>query len=457
MPTSTDDESIDSYIGALPQRGTRAPTTDVLGAEQPAYWNAGWREAESNAGSTPARVLVIGDSIMAGQPANQGAAVTQSWLDESFYGYLRDLYLAPTVPEGLTGAFYGLNESILRNANYHMDGVVAPSAPIYFNNGTSPDPINGVGSMVNHNWATNNNGWWWAPTSASTTAWTDNTSWMVTFQPRWTDATRIDVLHNNYFASGSAATSFQYGTAADGSGKVTSAAFAVADATTAYSPNRTTIWTGAAAQQRVYLGGQSVASGWQPHGFVAYRNATKGLHIARMAFTGRTAGEFGKANSGVPSDRIKAIVGGFDGTNYNAIGFPTAPHLLIYALGVNDCNQSLGGVQTSWNGSPARYGAVLRRVVEAGRRARPDMSILVLLPHYVPITYGDNPSFAFNDSWPLYHDAARRIAREYGCAYLSVNARWASTAFARGYQAVDDGHPLAAGYKDMATFVAGVL
>jgi lysophospholipase L1-like esterase len=302
------------------------------------------------------------------------------------------------------------------------------------------------GTPANYTWTVVQNGWWWVAQGASTTAWTTATSYMAAFTSPYTD--------------GNASGSWKYGPNADASGATSVTGIPISFS----AVNRATVYSGAASQPTVYFGSQGHASDFYLLGCIVYRNTavggaavSNGLQIARHAFTGKTAAEFTQINSGgVPVDRAKAMIGGYDGSTYDAVGFPTCPHLLIYALGVNDNNRSQTDA-SGVNADPHTFMHSLRRVVEAGRRGRPDMSVLIILPHYGAIDYADNPSFAYNDSWVDYHDAAQVVAREYTCALLSMNARWGSTAFAQGFQSANDGHPTAAGYADMAAFIAGVL
>lgn len=425
----------------------------AAGVFAPDHWDDGWRAARRAAGTSPVRVVMIGDSITAGQPANQASGNTQDWLNASYYGVLRDR-LAARINGGLGAEFFGTNESLLRNANYH--DAAGAHAPLFFADGALTGPSGTI--PANYGWSTVQNGWWWIEQATSTTVWTTNTSYMAAFTSPYTDTVRVDALYVNMF--GNAAGSWKYGPNASGAGAVTVSGIPISF----NAVNRVTVYSGAASQPTVYFGSQGHASDFYLLGCIAYRNTnaggfavSNGLQVARHAFTGKTAGEFTQTNSsGQPADRAKAIVGGWDGTTYDGIGFPTCPHLLIYAMGVNDNNRS----QTDASGvnlDPHTFMHSVRRVVEAGRRGRPDMSILLLLPHYAPIDYGDNPSFAYNDSWVDYHAAAQVVAREYGCALLSLNARWGATAFAQGFQAANDGHPAAAGYADMAAFIAGVL
>lgn len=420
------------------------PRKLAAGVYAPDHWDDGWRAAKRAAGTTPARVMLIGDSITSGQPGNNAADNTQDWLNESYYGYLRDR-LALRINGGLGAEFFGLNESILRNPFYH--DAFGAHAPLFYADGALTGPSGTIPG--DFGWSVVRHGWWWIAASTTTTAWANNTSYMAAFTPPYDDVVQVDALYVNYF--GNASANWKYGPNANSSGATTVSGIGISG----NAVNRTTVYSGAASQPTVYFGGQGHSSDFYLLGCVAYRSTSGGLQIARHAFTGKTAGEF-TSGEGFPSDTAKALMGGHNGTSYDAIGFPTCPHLAIFALGINDNNRSQTDA-SGVNADPHTYMHVLRRVVEAGRRGRPDMSILILLPYYPPVDYADGPGFAYGDSWVDYHQAAQVVAREYGCALLGVNARWGATAFAQGFTPVNDGHLLAAGYADVAEFIAGVV
>jgi len=411
----------------------------------------GWEAAKNDAATTAAELGFVGDSVTSGQPGNSDGDASdnpQDWLNDSYYGQARDL-LAARIPHGLTAEFFGLNESLLRNVNYH-DGTAGntPHAPLVYNDG--------VLGGHDHQWAVNRNGWWFYATALESPVvpWTNANTWMVKFTPPYDDAIKVEAIYANYFGTNNG--TFYYGSSADGSGKLQTAPIPLALLSTGYETHRLAVWEGSASRPTVYLGQQSAVQTLGLLGFVVYRRADGGLRTFRHAFTGNTAAQFGSRTTGVPTDRIKAIVGGFDGTDYGGTGFPTAPHCLVFALGINDCNRTLsedGGE----NADPWHYEQVLRATVEAGRRARPDMSIVFLMPYYPPQDYCDTTGFSQNDSWEPYVAAAMRVAQEYGCVVVSMNERVGSTPLAQGFLAATDGHPVTEGYRVMAETLVEVL
>jgi GDSL-like Lipase/Acylhydrolase family len=145
-----------------------------------------------------------------------------------------------------------------------------------------------------------------------------------------------------------------------------------------------------------------------------------------------------------------ALIGGEnpqkDGqSTFGTFGFPTAPHLFVYSLGIND---SAGGGLAS----NTLLGAASS--IEGLRRGRPNASVLLLLPCN-PGPSADGVGFAGN--WPTWRQAYLDLALTYGCAFIDIGQRWGQTPYGQGFLTTNSVHPSDLGHADIAAAVLSVI
>ncbi len=211
---------------------------------------------------------------------------------------------------------------------------------------------------------------------------------------------------------------------------------------------RTVACTGGSVVRRLTLDGLAV----QPHrltfdtgpdpqalvlqGFTSYGAKEAGIGIARLAAPGVSAVDY-LTTKGEPTDLF-----GLWSRNQ---GFPTAPHLAVIALGINDCQT---GVPVE------RFGEAIERLVGALRQARADTSVL-LVANAAPVE-GMSQPFRNAERWPVYVARMRAAAEGLHCGLLDIGARWGTAALPSRYLVPTRPEPTDAGHADIAA-AAGLL
>jgi hypothetical protein len=400
----------------------------------PDGWDDGWRTARKAAkgGTGYARCMLVGDSIAEGQP-NSSEPAFDSYTN-SFFGRIESGLVAKGLP--LAARAFGTNESLARHATYNWTAL-----------GGAPWLVNTA--------ANNNAGYCQVMGSSVVGAFPANIAMQFNGH---VGAVQIDFLHalwfnsSTYFSyrhnnSGSygAAVEVQRGTVAQYKSQTLSLA--------GLNPtNATTVQFGLQlASDHVTNLGNTL---WMLAAIERYR-LDYGLQTTRFAWSGRTAGDFGRADS-TPPQKMAQLLGGYDGTNWDAVGFPFCPHLAVLEPSINDCNQS-NSPYLDPGGMYAAYCAF----ADYARRGRPNMSILVVIPFY-PLpsaspNAGDSTGWTNNVAWQTYQHAIREACKAKNMAYLDVAAAWESTGVARGYVSALDAHWMNAGHQWVATQILGLV
>jgi hypothetical protein len=204
------------------------------------------------------------------------------------------------------------------------------------------------------------------------------------------------------------------------------------------------------------IGIQNAASVCLPMGAAIYPSgrSTGGLALARFCNGGQAATDYVSGTLGQfgPTDRIRLIGGpgtqGDSGTYTTRFGYPTQPHLAIFALGANDCNQANSG--SDWSTS-------IRRFIQACRRGVANASILLLIVCNPDGDSSDGSGFQ-PQNWYAYWNVAAQFSTMYNVAVASVHARWGETPVASGFLTSGNNvHPTDAGHQDIANFLLPLL
>lgn len=393
-------------------------TADVLNSRNrwavlPSGWDAGWKasKAAAKTGST-AWILANGDSVVAGQGSTD-------YLNNGWVGKLRAAMLAAGVP--LYGDFFpawtynlGTNPAAQGSVPFSTP----PAATIY---------EAGLGRVI-------------VPGSTGTA--------FTTFTTPRNDVVGMDIVYVDY-ATGS----FQY--SVDGGGNVTvnttgpgtqAGAILKRVQITGLTAGTHTLAIGNAATtaNALMLCGVSTYSGTSGVGWVRNGYPTMaGVDLCTAAGTNTGAG----GGASFPPDKARLIEGStYAGINFT--GFPVQPHLAIDAFLLNDC---------TYGCAPQAVARAMKRRIQAYRRGRDACSILFLAPSYPDGQNSDVAPGGRGPTYYLYKQEMAKMAAAHGCAFVDIDAKWAETGFAKGFQANNDLHPLDAGHNDIASVLAGIL
>jgi hypothetical protein len=411
------------FVAPPPQRA-------VQGIYLPDGWDAGYKAARVAAPTAPLRALAIGDSITLGTPA--GNVLTDSgydWIADGWFDkVVRGLIDRYDLIDG--GAFF----SPLSEGQFVT---VTPifQTPLYAGGGANgAEPflqVSGIGRVGD------SNGWWRQAWWTDTTAMTTTGTALMRFNPP-AGTLRLDVISANRGAGTYRVNVL--GTPGAGDQTITlTASDGSVQANTVYS-------SASPLAQFVYFGGQSGSGIMRVNGVMAYKHATAGIQYGRMAYGGRTFGEFAQvAGSLVPTDKPKGLFRTDDGYT----GFPRNPSLVFLAAGINDNSQGLQAY------GPDGYRAGLERTIQWIRRYTPTASICIALPWHS--TDGDDQQNQVNnESWGAFCLAARVVAERWNAAFLDFQPLFGLTPVADGY-VTTDAHPTRAGYTKIADTILGVL
>lgn len=365
----------------------------------PDGWDTGWKAAKAAAATTPAWMTGIGDSFMHG-------AYATDWHLTGWFGQLKTKFSAAGY--GTHADFWPISSNLVRN----------PSMT-----GTIPFVITSTGIS----WAQNGFG--------ELPIWTGAGVGSITFTAPYA-CTALDLV---YVDSSQGVGTWTY--TVDGGAPVT--------VTTVGSNTVKRIQlTGLAnSAHTIVCASQSGNFVLQFCGVSTYAGTT-GVGYGRLAYSGATT-VAGIGQTGFkPSDKPAA----YAGLAASAVfaGFPLAPHLAIVALGINDNTAGIG---------LDAYRQTLRRLSQALRRGRPDVSIMFVINSVANGVTSDQTSNFFGNptQWPLYQQVQRQVAAEFNAAVVDFQAKWGETAVASGFTALAQGHPAQAGHDDMATTIYAVL
>lgn len=391
----------------------------------PDGWDTAWKAARSASGSSPAKVLVLGDSNSQGYQSTDHMA-------KSFVYLIRNALVAKY---GSCADFY----SVMHSARFIVTTgySIAPT-------GTQPWTMDTTFGASGSNFHY----------GLGCTMFQDS----GTFPQTWLNAgnavfvspyscTDMDIIWHDWNTTGT----WKYNIDnAVGGGLVT----VTCDGRN--SVRRTSITGQTNAVHTVRFGGASVTLAAGLNGVVCYNVAnakTKGISFANMSGLGFRMYDWQCANNAIPADRIQQLQGRSKTAVATEIltgfGFPTQPHLTIIELGINDCQQSGGLVQF-------RIG--LRRLCEALRRGQANASILFLVCANPAIATTDmTQEFVHATSWSSYVDNIYGVAAEYNCGVYNVHANWMSTPVASGYLTATDAHPTDVGHQAIADTILPLI
>ena len=382
----------------------------------PAGWNVGWLAAKANTG-TPIQIMFFGDSVQS------GTAGVSDW--KKTYPHL--------LRESLKGSFGGLKSDYWPAWGMSL----TPNAAVV---GTPPwsaisatTPSGRIGTI----------GWHSIDYETAAGA---QAGYLQTFTS-FDTCTALDIFYQDYNSG-----TWVYNV--DGAGDQT------VTCTNAGSAANTAVKkisiTGLANTTHVVqLGKQSAASVCIPVGIATHNSAlTGGLQIARFTNAMATmANDYVTGSVGPNPQRLEVLAGltpsggGGSGTSF---GFPMQPHLLIFELGLNDCNGA---------NSVADFGTAIRRMVQACRKGRSNASIIFHIVCNPDSNISDNTSNLFAPgNWPNYTQVMNQYAQLYNCAILNTHAKWGEYPNTLGFLTnAANAHPTDAGHADIASTLLGIL
>lgn len=373
----------------------------------PDNWDAGWVAAKAASGGDLAQVSLFGDSISQG-------SVTSDWKTKSYFELLRANLLTRY---SLSGDFF----NPLYNATFQP---AVGSMPF----GAPPAGFGGFGDwgfiqvylgtqaqLVANPFVFNS-------TNAPTPNFTDADIHLL----NWNGGT---VTYNVDGGSPVVLTTFN-----DGGAYISP--FAIA--------------TQPFATHTLNFTAQSVDNAFGLAGISTFLSRTRGLFFARFAAAGWKASDWGLSPGTHPTDRILIQQGITRAPASTGYGPPTAPHLAIVELGINDMQSQVG---------LDRFEGCLRRFCQAFRRGRSNASILFIVASAPDGVNSDVTAGLFVDSqnWPLYVRRIYNVARAFGCGVLNAHAAWADQGVALGYQTTGQPHPNDAGNAWIATQLEAIL
>jgi hypothetical protein len=381
----------------------------------PDGWNTAWLAAKAAAGVTPARLLVWGDSISAG---TNGASdmVNKSWV-------------------GLLGASLAAQ----------LGGLQADYFPAW--------GFGTAGGVANPPWSTMLNGH--ALSNVTNFGWHTsgyyNGGLTTDAIQRFTSpvaCTDMDLFYLDYNSG-----TFKY--SVDGGAQQVLTCSAAGNGGNS-SIKRQQISGLSNTTHTLDIGWQSAGAVLLPMGAAIYPSGRSagGLALARFCNGGQAATDYvaGTIAQNGPTDRIKLLGGvspqGDAGTYTSPFGYPTQPHLGIFAMGANDCNNGKSG---------GDWATAIKRFIQACRRGVPNASVLLLVVCNPDSESSDGTGFQ-PGNWFSYWNVCGQFPALYNVAVASVHARWGETPVANGFlTGPNTVHPTDAGHADIANFLLPVL
>jgi hypothetical protein len=384
----------------------------------PDGWDAGWKAAKAAAGSTPAQLLFLGDSVQVGQ-------FCSDW-KKSYVHLTR---------ESLKAGLGGLHADF-----FPAWGLSAISA-------AGPIPGTPPWSVVNAG-ATDSGrqlGLSWLGVSYDNNA-TNPTPY---YQQTFTSPDACTAMELYYLDYNSGTFKFSIDGGADQTVTCTNAGVAATSNT-----KRVQITGLASATHTLAVGKQTAAALCIPIGVATYPTGLTGggLSIARFC-----AGLANLSNDWIvatqqPPKRLELYAGQNPNNNTNTTytyGYPTQPHCTIVELGLNDCNQ--GATQANWE-------IALRRLIQGLRAGRSKASILFHLTCNPDTDISDNTAGFVPANWPVFTSSVYKFAQLYNCAILNTHAKWGENPVGAGLMSVAANvHPLDAGHQDIANDLLSIL
>lgn len=369
---------------------------------EPDGWNDNWNAAKAGIASTPASLLVIGDSVSQG-------AVASNWMTTSWPQLLKT-YLLNTYAE--SAEFY---------ITSHDAAVVTALGGTF--NGTAPFSSLATARALNGGF-----GYGGIVYNTGTAV-----SAYITFVTPYA-CTDIDIIHLDFTAG-----TWKY--AIDGGSLVT-----VTNTATQYQ-KRIQLTGLSNAVHTITMGYQSAAAVCIPLGLTAFKSRTAGLQFGLMSVFGEAL-EYWQSTGDSPADLIAALQG--NGAATTGFGFPTQPNLAIIELGINDCSIA----QTT-----ALYFDGLRRMVQALRRGNANCSIIILAPCNPDTVNSDQTSGNFTNSanYAQFLQQMRMIADLYNCAFVNIHAAWGETPVTQAFMGSGQPHPNDAGHANIAAYIESII
>ena len=388
----------------------------------PAGWDAAWRAAKANVGSSRVNVVGIGDSILAGQNA------TDIMID-SWWARLRSSLLAAN-----SNLFGGDHYDLLYSALYGMPTATYPLTV----------SSSATGYYCGFNYAAFSNG--------------TNVNGFVACTPPYA-VNGFDILYID-FSSGS----WTYNVDGGANTTVTTIGPGNAAGATVKKVSITGLTFGTHTLN--INGNTSAGNTCNILGVTAYA-ASSGLCFANMGWAGMGLVTGQQANNAIsdtgkfPPDRL-ALYQGYQGTTASptslfGLGFPAQPDLAIIAFGVNDANQGV---------ARANFRDALERLVWSLRYGKNDAcSIIIAAMYTTDGTLTTSTSVAnqdyTNNVATDYRDlcaAMVEVAQTQGCAYVDVHGMFGRQPVTNGWiHSTSDIHPTTSGYQKIATLLQSIL
>jgi lysophospholipase L1-like esterase len=377
----------------------------------------GWQNAKAAAGATPAQILFFGDSVQS------GTAGASDW--KKTYPHL--------LREALKASLGGLKSDYFPAWGLSLTplAAVAGTPPWGAIAATTPSGRTGV------------IGWHSIDYETAVGA---QAGYLQTFTS-YDSCTALDLFYQD-FNSGTFVYSLDGG--ADQTVTCTNAGSA------ANTNVKKISLTGLAnTTHTLAVGKQSAAAVCIPVGVATHNAAlTGGLQIARFCNASASlAADYITNSAGPNAQRLEVLAGltpsGGGGVG-TAFGYPMQPHLTIFELGINDCQNAM--IQ-------ADYATALRRLIQSCRKGRPNASIMLHIVCNPDANVSDNTSNVFAPgNWPNWMQLMIQYAQMYNCAVLNTHAKWGETPVASGFLSnAANVHPLDAGHADIAADLLKIL
>lgn len=361
----------------------------------PAGWDTEWKAAKAASGSAPAWITLMGDSI-------GGGAVSTDNLT---------LAMFPKIRAGLLAAgatLYGDHISPYMSADgWAAGGGWAGGTPAWV-----------VNTTTGRSWYT------WGLSRLMLYASNANPN-LYTYTSPYA-CTAMDIVYYNYNGG-----NWRY--SLDGGAAVQ------VNTTSAKTFSRVQLSGLANTTHTLSFGQQSGDYAMQICGVTAYAS-TVGIGFTNYAYGGAGVYGYGQNNNS-PADRIAP----FGSTAF----LPCQPHLAILEFGINDCQGSV---------TAGDYTAALVRFVNAFRTGRANCSILLVAPSN-PGAASEVTTNRFTNyaNWYLYKNAMLAVAKQYGCAYIDIDAKWGNKTVTAGFHRANQPHPIDGGHADIANEILKLI
>jgi lysophospholipase L1-like esterase len=376
----------------------------------PDQWSTQWHSALNASSSSPATVVVLGDSFTQGEPT------CSDYMSKTYFALFRSNLLAKYTQGG---DFYGPQYS----SDFYVNGLASSFK------GTAPfSSVN----TTNRTWAGGGFGeqLMWLPNPGAGN--------LITFTTPYA-CTDIDIITCDYNAG-----SWTY--TVDG-GATQTVTIASNDGSTL---RRTQITGLANTTHTVVFTGQSTSQVLLLYGVATYKSRTAGLRFGWTSVCGSSMANY--LLGFTPLVGSESVWQGRSNATLTGFGFPAQPDLAIIALGINDCQNNTASF------SLQGYQGAMRRLCDSIRRGVPNASILFVAHNNPSGGNSDVTAPFFNArSWPDYIDRMLNISIDYNCALVNMHAKWGVTGVAQGFQTATNPHPTDTGHADIASILDSIL